>query len=268
VTARSNDADVVKAQYHTSANLDARIALHARFSTATRDFHDWLFDFVDAPSDARVLELGCGSGQMWRTVQARVPSAWRITLTDFSAGMVATAQDLSGTLRENLTGLTLTQSDAQAIPFAAESFDVVFANHMLYHVPDLPRALAEIRRVLTRDGKLIAATNGEGHMRELNELAEEAGMGRMSRSFLSFRLENGAAHLAPFFVTVERYDFDDGLNVTEVEPLVAYAQSMTYVMQHTTTENIEGIRALISERIAHDGAIHITKVAGLFIATK
>ena len=38
--------------------------------------------------------------------------------------------------------------DLQALPFPEACFDAVIANHMLYHVPDRPRALAEVQRVL------------------------------------------------------------------------------------------------------------------------
>ena len=38
--------------------------------------------------------------------------------------------------------------DAQAIPYGTQRFDIVIANHMLYHVPDRAQAIAEMRRVL------------------------------------------------------------------------------------------------------------------------
>lgn len=48
--------------------------------------------------------------------------------------------------------------DIQNIPYEDNSFDLVIANMMLYHVPDLPRALAEVGRVLKPEGKLYTAT--------------------------------------------------------------------------------------------------------------
>ena len=63
--------------------------------------------------------------------------------------------------------------DAQDIPFEDDTFGCVVANHMLYHVPDLDKGLAEIRRVLKPGGKLYAATNGEAHMLELEAFVVE-----------------------------------------------------------------------------------------------
>ena len=54
--------------------------------------------------------------------------------------------------------------DAQELPFPDDAFDVVVANHMLYHVPEPARAAAEIGRVLRPDGLLLAATNGPDHL--------------------------------------------------------------------------------------------------------
>ena len=58
----------------------------------------------------------------------------------------------------------------QSIPYADATFDAVIANHMLYHVPDLEKAISETRRILKPTGKLFNATNGKNHMRELYEL--------------------------------------------------------------------------------------------------
>jgi len=155
------DTTFVKQQYATSANLDARIALHQNFSVASEHFHDWLFDHVHLPHHARVLEIGCGSGALWERVREKIPNSWNITLSDFSFDMVETAR---AKFQSPVSSL---QSDAQQLPFPSQSFDGIFANHMLYRIPDLTRALAEMRRVLKRGGTLYAATDGMGHMREL-----------------------------------------------------------------------------------------------------
>ncbi|MBI1802549.1 MAG: class I SAM-dependent methyltransferase [Chloroflexi bacterium] len=259
------DTHLIREQYRSGANLGARIALHARFSTAARNFLDWLFDRIEAGPDARILEIGCGTGALWRIVRSRVPRAWSLTLSDFSPGMVAESRAL-------LTSLALpasfTQTDAQALPFLTTHFDAVIANHMLYHLPDVSLGLSEIRRVLKPGGRLYAATNGQDHMRELDDLARDAGVA-LERPLLRlpFNLENGAQLLSAHFGSVARYDFPDGLHVTEAEPLVAYVKSMS-IFAELFGEAVESrLRALAAERIARDGAIHITKAVGLFVAT-
>lgn len=93
---------------------------------------------------------------------------------------------------------------------------------MLFHFNDLSRALCEISRVLNRGGKFYAATNGERHMAEVQQLNTDS-LGVVPRiSYQRFSLENGGEQLANCFSHVQRFDFEDNLAVTEVEPLVEY----------------------------------------------
>src|SRR5258706_10720793 len=132
-------------QYRDASNLNARIQLHVRFSQNTYGWHRWVFDQLKASPQSRVLELGCGPGRLWSENAARIPPGWEITLSDFSPGMIAEAQR---NLASAGHSFAFERVDAQSIPFADASFDMVIANHMLYHVPGRPEALAEIPRVL------------------------------------------------------------------------------------------------------------------------
>jgi ubiquinone/menaquinone biosynthesis C-methylase UbiE len=155
------------------------------------------------------------------------------------------------------------QCDAQNLPFEFECFDAVIANHMLYHVPDISRALAQCKRVLRRGGKFFAATNGATHMREYFQLIAEFLATAPAFPRLTFTLENGADFLARVFANVQRFHFDDALIVTETEPLVAYA--LSGVMGQSLADRADALRDFIAARIARDGAIHISKSAGLFV---
>lgn len=254
------DKTYVKDQYRASDNLQARIALHERFSIAKQKWFDWYFDHLDLPANAHLLEIGCGTGMLWRENRVRIPPAWWLTLSDLSFGMIETTRAAN-------VAADFLQSDAQAIPFRDNFFDAVMANHMLYHVLDIPRALAEIRRVLKSGGKFYAATNGPTHMREYFQLASEfLGTGSLS-TFEQFRLDNGAEQIGQVFARVERFDYEDALVVTEVEPLVAYAMSGLIGSQMIGAERETALRQFIAERIARDGAFRITKSTGLFVAT-
>jgi ubiquinone/menaquinone biosynthesis C-methylase UbiE len=248
----------LREQYKNAANLNDRIRLHVRFSTNRYDFHMWVFDQLRLAPESRVLELGCGPGSLWRPNLARIPAGWQITLTDFSTGMLAEA-------RANLAGahpFAFEQADAQALPFADDSFDAVIANHMLYHVPDRPKAFAEIRRVLRPDGRFFAATNGESHLREMHELVQQFDPAISLWNRMTFRLENGAAELEPFFSHVLLHRYESALVVTEAEPLVAFVASMIGV--ELSGERRQAFTQLVEQRITADGAIHITKDTGLF----
>ena len=261
-------------QYKTADNLRARMALHQRFSTNKEDFARWVFDHIEAPESAQVLELGTGPANFWVKNRERVPQGWRVTLTDLSPGMLEEAKQATENIDASFAYKIV---DAQAIPFKADTFDVVIANHMLYHVPDELKAVAEIRRVLKPGGWLYAATNGWAHMRELETFIaqhfSDLGESFMSLDPQAFQLENGAEKLARHFDTVDLYVVENNaLEVTEAEPFMAYILSMQRFQDVTdeadearARETIGEARAEVQRRLER-GPIHITKATGLFVA--
>lgn len=78
--------------YGDATNLDARVALDQLYSTHPQDWHAWVYEQFDLPPEARILELGCGPGHLWRSNLERLPDGWRIVLSDRSRGMVRTAR--------------------------------------------------------------------------------------------------------------------------------------------------------------------------------
>ena len=260
----------VAEQYKNASNLDARTALHSRFGTAQVNWYRWLFEHLTLPDGARALELGCGSAKLWLENLERLPD-WHVTLTDFSAGMIAEAErHLAGKGPE----FSFRVADAQDLPFGNSSFDVVVANHMLYHVPDLPLALSEIKRVLKPGRQLFAATNGENHMRELDELSGDLVPGGAVRAFTKshhvtdFTLTTAPALLAPYFSAVTLYQppGDPDLHVTEAEPLVAYILSSVPENVREEADKIAAMRLKIAEILADAGEIRVRRETGLFEA--
>ena len=99
-----------------------------------------------------VLEVGCGTGLI--TVQL-APKAGSLVATDYAEAMVeATAR------RCSQLGLNVhcTRADLTALDFKAQTFDVVVAANVLHLVPNVEQALAELRRVLRPNGRLVVPT--------------------------------------------------------------------------------------------------------------
>ena len=252
-------------QYRDASNLDARVELHRRFSTNPDGWYPWIFNALESlPRQARVLELGCGPGYIWKECADRIPDGWNITLSDLSAGMIDAAwRNLVVTGR----AFKYEQIDAQSIPYPDETFDIVIANFMLYHVPDRSKALREVRRVLKQGGHLVAATAGQGHLAELNNWLKKASPDRFVPFTSPFTLDNGFEQLKPFFSIIEMKRYDDNLRVTEIEPLVAYILSTIKARDIPESALLE-IRRELEYILSKKGEIFITKDAGLFRAGK
>lgn len=99
----------------------------------------------------RVLDLGCGTGIVARRVAARVGNRGSVTAIDRSANMLAVARAIAE--RDSLS-IEWHEGRAEALPFADERFDLVLSQFALMFFDDRQRALAEVRRVLARGGRL------------------------------------------------------------------------------------------------------------------
>jgi SAM-dependent methyltransferase len=261
---KMTDQQYLKKQYQDSSNLDARVRLHQRFSANPHGWHPWVFDHFELPPACRILELGSGPGYLWRANLARIPAGWEIVLSDFSAGMLDETQRQLG----ERAPFRFEVIDAQSISFEDGHFDAVIANHMLYHVPDKPKALAEIRRVLKPGGHFYASTIGERHLSEIADLIKKYNGQSTSWQNVaaSFTLENGAAQLSPCFADIELDRYIDSLEVTEATPLVDYILSGR---NDIPAKKRERFKEFVQQELeSRGGVIHIHKDSGLFTAMR
>lgn len=105
---------------------------------------------VASTPEAAVLDLGCGAGHVSFAV---APHARSVTAYDLAAPMLAT---VAAAARERgLANIGTKQGAAEKLPFADASFDWVLSRFSAHHWHDVPRALAEVRRVLKRCGRVI-----------------------------------------------------------------------------------------------------------------
>jgi ubiquinone/menaquinone biosynthesis C-methylase UbiE len=96
------------------------------------------------------LEIGAGTGYFSLNL-LQAGAIERATATDISPGMLATLQDNATRLG---LGVRTAAAEAETLPFADESFDLVFGHAVLHHIPDLAQAFSEFGRVLRPGGTL------------------------------------------------------------------------------------------------------------------
>jgi SAM-dependent methyltransferase len=261
-----NDQDYLrKDQYRDAGNLNARIRLHVEFSTNTYGWFRWVFDQYELPLRARVLELGCGPGDLWYENMDRIPKGWQLTLSDFSPGMLDQAREKLSVLAHDSNFELI---DAQSIPYKDDLFDIVIANHFLYHVPHRSKAISEIHRVIKPGGRFYATTVGVNHMKELPELVArfdpENGAFLKSED-IPFNMENGGTQIREYFSKVEERRYQDNLWVSDADVLVEYIFSGMRLRLDSSQRN-DLTAFLHQEMAANDGLIIIQKDSGMFIA--
>jgi SAM-dependent methyltransferase len=191
-----NDRGYVQSEYRDDARLAARMAFwKARTGPQPQDV---ALDVIRKINPSEALEVGCGQGQFAAELRA---AGIDVTAVDQSAAMV----QLTGS-----RGVRAQVADIETLPFANDSFDLVAANYVLYHVTDLTRGLSEIARVLRPGGALVAVTNSQRKLKELWDLVGSPGDREKT-----FNSENGASVLGPHFASVDRHDVEERFVVTE-----------------------------------------------------
>lgn len=260
-------------QYRTDENLSVRQQVHQKFSVNPQNWMEWVWGMGRVEPNQSVLDVGCGNGTLWaENFSAEHPAMLDATLLDLSRGMVAVAADV---LASRATSWRAIEGDAMCLPFPQNRFDRVFANHMLYHVPDPAKATAEFWRVLRENGKLIVALNGTAHMRELwmlvSELLDFPALTHSSAAV--FDPDTAASLFQVRFRRVTRHPFDDSLRVTDADLLWAYVISTTALRDaRMTPENLteieEKFKARVTEAIQTSGYFYIKKEVVAFVCRK
>lgn len=130
-----------------------------RQSASARSKQESFLDMLGVLPGQRVLDLGCGSGALSRSVVPRVSSGGYVIGVDNSPAAVAFATHLSrGT---EIWPLAFACADGHSLPFRHASFDAALCVSVLGFCEDAAHVLAEVQRVLRPGGRLLVANSDE-----------------------------------------------------------------------------------------------------------
>jgi len=266
------DPDAIQRQYADDNYLRVMQDTHDQYSSPAIDFPNWVLDRCGLRGDEHLLDVGAGAGRYYQPLLARYPSL-HYTALDISPGM--------------MTGLSAVQriaADAAALPFASGTFDVILANHMLYHLPNIASGLRETQRILKPDGLLVASTNSAGTMPQLVELMRR-GILLLSKPgtpltqmppppHITFSLENGAQQMARHFYAVVRHDLPGTLVFPDTDSTLRYLETWRPMREPQLPAGVKWddlllvVRDQVNRIIKLFGQLAVEKVSGVLIATQ
>ena len=221
------------------------------------------------PEEARVLEVGCGTGVLTRAL-ARLPNVASVVGVDPAPALIARARELA----DGISIVEYREADGRELPFEDAAFDVVVFDSTLCHVPMPERALAEAFRVLRPGGRLAAfdgdyatATVGLGDHDPLQACVVAMMANSVNDRWLVRRLPS-LVREAGFEVDAFRgHSFidtgDGGYMLTVVERGIDLLRSAGQISEATAT----ALRAEAQRRVA-EGSFFGHIAYGSVIATK
>jgi DNA-binding transcriptional MerR regulator/trans-aconitate methyltransferase len=251
-------------QYRNAANINIRIQLHKKYSTNPIGWFQWIFSQLNLKAEEKVLEVGCGNGELWKANENIIPKSSELLLSDISIGMVNDARE---NLKDCCNSISFEAFDCHNIPAEDETFHIVIANHVVFYLKDREKALNEIKRVLKKGGYFYCSTYGKEHMKEIDALVKEFDA-RIALSEVSlyevFGLENGMDELIKYFNVVEVLSYDDFLMVDNEAPLIDYILSCHGNQHEYLKDRYSEFKEFLKSKLKKNGAIKITKRAGIF----
>jgi SAM-dependent methyltransferase len=254
--------------YADDRHIRSRMSIYAYAETAADP--GWRTSVIPWDGTQVVADVGCGNGFDLRQIVPQGRCRHAIGL-DLSAGMLRSLEDL-----RQPGGLSLVQADAQRLPLPDESVDVAMAMHMLYHVPDVPAAIRELRRITKRGGTVLASTNGPDHLAEIRELMDAAISSRLVRPVRpmpadSFTTQTGTASLSREFSSVTLRTFDVPLAIPAAQPVITYVASLREPIVAMTGESLDfdavldDIAMEVEQAVQAQGSFRATTHMGVFV---
>lgn len=265
-------ADAVRRYYATERNLRIHEDTHAKYAVPNIDFARWTLGAIDWTGDEVVLDIGPGRGSHYACLMQEQPAITYYAL-DLSPNLL---------LNHPCASDHLALGDAMRLPYSDDSFDIVMANHVLYHLADIEAGLAEIKRVLKPAGRVLAATDSQQNLIQLQMLIHRANVflsdngAKVNPPALpceAFALENGTRILARHFYAVVRHDLPCQLVFDDIEPALEYLDSMRDLRQDSLPDDVSWddmmiyMRQFMTQLMQSTGKLEIDLVTGALVAS-
>jgi ubiquinone/menaquinone biosynthesis C-methylase UbiE len=220
----SNKEYLKNIQYHTSDNLDARVALHERFTPKGNNIWDFVWSHYNIKRHNKVLEVGCGTGQFWNSSNRNDFRGFDVILSDFSNGMLNSARTNCSSIKHNFK---FEIADVEKLQYNSHSFDIVLSHFMLYHTTSKNKAIDELKRVLKPMGwigiVLISKGNMDNIFKPAYVIAPENKFPEPSSQL--FSVDEAMALLQKEFNDIQKYKYEFTMQVDDIDLIVKYAQS-------------------------------------------
>jgi ubiquinone/menaquinone biosynthesis C-methylase UbiE len=253
-------------QYSDSQKLAARARINSKYTVAEIGWFPWVAKQLPLKPGDRVLDIGCGPGWFWAATANGLPEGLDLTLADLSPGMVKEAVERCRPLP--FGSVQGQQADASAIPFEDGSFDAVIAMHMLYHLPDPAKGIAETHRVLKPGGFLAVTTNGTGNMRRMYELTTVFGSPPSDPAAAAFSFDAAERLMQAQFGNVTMSQHPASLRITDPEDVFLALTSYPPGDGASEAQLAEFRKAIADAFQEGDGVLEVAKETGLFLSRK
>ncbi len=267
----TKDREEVIAQYKNDDNLKNRISIHD-YSTSKEEWFHWLYERLGITPGMKILDIGCGTGLLWKRVADLLPENLEIHLVDYSNGMLDTTRETVAEILEDYPEKNLSfiieQRDAADFSYPAAGFELIMANHILFYLKKENREqlYRTIRGLLSPSGRFTCTLLGQTHMKELHELVIENYPGvKFPAVGFDLWFENATDELKAFFKVKGKEEQINDLLVPDEELIFNYVASFSDEFKEILARDCEVFLQKICEKKNEDGYMFIHKSTGVVV---
>ena len=251
-------------QYADDARLALRQATHWRYSERPDNTPEWMLDLLAPGAGDVVLDAGAGNGIYHPALRCRQV---RIVAVEREMGMI---RSVSGSTASYVAG------DVTALPLPTDAVCHSMANHMLYHVADIPGALNELARVTRPGGRVALTTNGNRRESPLQQLHESAARELGIDADVAITTDRFGDHnlrqVRRVFPGAAMFAQVNALVFPTAAPVLAYyasgpVDSVREPTDETRRALVSRMDELVRQRIAADGEFRVPKRVVCYLAT-
>lgn len=205
-----------------------RYGLYERYGTSGQRWHEWMFEQLSLESGMRVLDVGCGHGNVWHGSWKKIPGECRITLLDKETAGLQFLHGVYLERRRELAGgteLFFLYEDAERWKCPSETYDLILAGHLWNYIRDREELLKKLRRGLAEGGRLVSTFSSQVNTGDVNRLLEPVLRKKVPESYQerchAFEVEMEEL-FAGEFSGVSRKVFHNSLRIEQPEELLRY----------------------------------------------
>jgi ubiquinone/menaquinone biosynthesis C-methylase UbiE len=261
---------IVRSQFGAAAPDYATSEVHAKGERLTR-----IVELAAPQKPWHVLDVATGAGHM---AAAFAPLVTRVVASDITDEMLTETGKLAAS--RNLVNMTTATAEAEALPFADETFDLVCCRLAAHHFPSLERFVSEVQRVLKKRGR-FALVDNVAPDRELLPDASDEDIEDVVAAYNTFEKLRDPSHgFAPppdtwvdllesrGFSIVAREQFGKEIVFAPWVSRMRCAPDVVAKLENILSEGPPQLRKFLLPRRDNDGALHFTLQELLLVADK
>lgn len=205
-----------------------RYSLYERYGTSGQRWHEWLFQQLLLGPETRVLDVGCGHGNVWRGSWREIPVGCQITLLDKEMDGLQYLHGIYLERRRELAegaAFSFLCEDTEEWECPAERYDLILAGHLWNYIREKDGLLRKLHRGLAEGGRLVSTFTSQVSVGDVNRLLEPVLHRRVLEAYEERRRDfvgQMEGLFAGEFARVSRKVFRNGLRIDQAEQLLSY----------------------------------------------